>query len=107
MAPNSATFSSRAPLVGAESSPGPSYSISEYKSALAYHRDLVKHHRRGLGPQQQYKQPMLTSQEVGWESGLVPPEAEHTRFFGHTADLSQLLTSPANEHFGASSKIGF
>jgi len=39
----------------------------EYGSALVLRNDRVKHTRNVLDPQQQFRKPMTTSQEVGWE----------------------------------------
>jgi len=60
---------------GAAESDGKSFVLpmTEYKSAGLFHEDLIRHHRRRAGPQQCYKQPMLSSHEVGWESGLLAP----------------------------------
>ena len=62
--------------------------VTEYISNQSLRNDVTKHHRRKTGPQQQYKQPMLSSHVVGWEAGLVQPIGE-TRYRHRTSDLSQ------------------
>lgn len=42
---------------------------TEYGSNLVLRNDRVKHTRNVLNPQQQFRKPMTTSQEVGWELG--------------------------------------
>lgn len=48
----------------------------EYGSNLVLRNDLTKHTRKVLDPQQQFRKPMTTSQEVGWEllTAVGPPE---------------------------------
>jgi hypothetical protein len=48
----------------------------EYGSNLVMRNDLTKHTRKVLDPQQQFRKPMTTSQEVGWEllTAVGPPE---------------------------------
>tara|TARA_B100000795_G_scaffold104581_1_gene77168 strand:- start:4990 stop:5622 length:633 start_codon:yes stop_codon:yes gene_type:complete len=45
----------------------------EYNSNALMCNDKIKHTRRVLGPQQQFRKPMTTSQEVGWELGATVP----------------------------------
>ena len=61
--------------------------VTEYVSASVLRTDVTKHHRRKTGPQQQYKQPMLTSQVIGWTEGMMPPRGE-TRHLHRNAVLS-------------------
>lgn len=63
--------------------------LTEYRSSQEFHDDLVRHTRRKAGPQQQYKQPMLSSQEIGWLEGLTQPVGG-ARFGHRTAALSHL-----------------
>lgn len=73
--------------------------MTEYKSAGLFHADLIRHHRRRTGPQQQYKQPMLESHVVGWEEGLLKPIGE-TRFRHRTTDLSNFAAASAKQARG-------
>jgi len=75
--------------------------MTEYKSAAQFHKDLVKHTRRRTGPQQQYKQPMLSSQVVGWTEGLMVPVGE-TRFRHRSTDLSQFAAASGRVDRGQS-----
>ena len=45
----------------------------EYNSNAVLRNDMVKHTRKVLGPQQQFRKPLTTSQEVGWELGNRVP----------------------------------
>ena len=47
----------------------------EYNSNALLVNDRIKHHRKVLAPQQQFRKPMTTSQEVGWELGAQIPGA--------------------------------
>ena len=49
----------------------------EYGSNFVLRNDKVKHTRNVLDPQQQFRKPMTTSQEVGWEllTDVGPPMA--------------------------------
>mmetsp|Transcript_12755 Transcript_12755/g.34129 ORF Transcript_12755/g.34129 Transcript_12755/m.34129 type:complete len:210 (+) Transcript_12755:66-695(+) len=75
--------------------------ITEYKSSGLFHDDLVKHRRRKTGPQQQFKQPILASHEVGWNEGLLAPVGD-TRFRRRTTDLSQFAAATLNASYGKS-----
>jgi hypothetical protein len=46
---------------------------TEYISHELYRTDMERHVRRVLAPQQQFRCPQTTAQEVGWEVGLNPP----------------------------------
>lgn len=51
----------------------------EYGSAAVLRSDKTKHTRCVLHPQQKYRKPMATSQEVGWELyTAIEPESEPT-----------------------------
>ncbi len=45
----------------------------EYNSNALLCLDKIKHTRKVLGPQQQFRKPLTTSQEVGWELGATVP----------------------------------
>ena len=45
----------------------------EYNSNAVLRNDMTKHTRKVLGPQQQFRKPLTTSQEVGWELGARVP----------------------------------
>jgi len=77
--------------------------MTEYASARLFHEDLVRHHRRKTGPQQQYKQPMCSSHEVGWLEGLVPPVGE-TCNRHRSSDLSQYATASERARRGHSAQ---
>jgi hypothetical protein len=46
---------------------------TEYISNELLRTDMQRHVRRMLAPQQQFRCPQTTAQEVGWEVGLSPP----------------------------------
>jgi len=48
----------------------------EYKSNALLRNDKVKHTRNKLDPQQQFRKPMTTSQEVGWELLCNPDDPD-------------------------------
>ena len=45
----------------------------EYNSNAVLRNDMLKHTRKVLGPQQQFRNPLTTAQEVGWELGARVP----------------------------------
>ena len=45
----------------------------EYNSNFIMRNDMSKHTRQVLGPNQRYRKPLTTSQEVGWELGNGVP----------------------------------
>lgn len=77
--------------------------LTEYKSSQLLHDDLTRHHRRKAGPQQQFKQPMVSSHEVGWLEGLMPPVGE-TRYRHRSSDLSQFASASARASRGQSAQ---
>lgn len=66
----------------------------EYNSNALLCNDKVKHTRRVLGPQQQFRKPMTTSQEVGWELGAtVPSDTRFTEVGKHPFHLRTSATT--------------
>jgi hypothetical protein len=78
--------------------------VTEYISASMLRTDMTKHRRRKAGPQQQYKQPMLTSQVLGWTEGMMPPVGE-TRHLHRSAVLSSYAVAMDRVKLGKSSVL--
>jgi len=77
----------------------------EYGSNLVLRNDRVKHTRNVLNPQQQFRKPMTTSQEVGWEL-LTPvgpqPEPEGHPFHLRTSSTTQFADAMEKQTWGRS-----
>ena len=57
----------------------------EYNSSSLLREDMQRHTRRVLSPQQQFRTPQTTSQEVGWEVGIQPPAEQGNPFHIRTS----------------------
>lgn len=75
---------------------------SEYTSAGLLKTDKERHVRRVLGPQQQFRTPQTTSQEVGWEVGLNPPPQEGHPFHLRTSATTQYMDAEIKTAWGRS-----
>ena len=77
----------------------------EYGSAAVLRSDKTKHTRCVLHPQQRYRKPMATSQEVGWElyTSITPPmEPEGTPFRLRTSATTQFADAMEKQTWGRS-----
>lgn len=77
----------------------------EYGSNLVLRNDRVKHTRNVLHPQQQFRKPMTTSQEVGWEllTAIGPDEKpEGHPFHLRTSATTQFADAMEKQTWGRS-----
>jgi len=77
----------------------------EYGSNLVLRNDKVKHTRNVLHPQQQFRKPMTTSQEVGWElyTEIAPqPAKEGNPFHLRTSATTQFADAMEKQTWGRS-----
>jgi len=77
----------------------------EYGSNLVMRNDRVKHTRNVLHPQQQFRKPMTTSQEVGWElltQVAEQPAPEGTPFHLRTSATTQFADAMEKQTWGRS-----
>ena len=77
----------------------------EYGSNLVLRNDRVKHTRNVLNPQQQFRKPMTTSQEVGWQlltdiGEAKPPEGRP--FHLKTSATTQFADAMEKQTWGRS-----
>lgn len=75
----------------------------EYGSASVLRNDKVKHTRCQLHPQQQFRKPMTTAQEVGWDllNGVELPPAG-TPFHLRTSATTQFADAMEKQTWGRS-----
>ena len=76
----------------------------EYRSAAALRSDKAKHTRCIQHPQQQFREPMTTSQEVGWElySGALDEEPVGRPFALRTSATTQFADAMEKQTWGRS-----
>ena len=77
----------------------------EYNSNALLVNDRIKHHRKMLAPQQQFRKPMTTSQEVGWElltQVAEQPAPEGTPFHLRTSATTQFADAMEKQTWGRS-----
>merc|ERR1719217_3232 len=77
----------------------------EYGSNMVLRNDRVKHTRNVLNPQQQFRKPMTTSQEVGWEllTSVKPEEhPEKHPFHLRTSATTQFADAMEKQTWGRS-----
>ena len=77
----------------------------EYGSNMVLRNDRVKHTRNVLNPQQQFRKPMTTSQEVGWEllTSVKPEEhPEKHPFHLRTSATTQFQDAQEKHTWGRS-----
>jgi len=75
---------------------------SEYLSNELLRTDMDRHVRRVLGPQQQFRAPQTTAQEVGWEVGLSPLAPISKPFHIRTSATTQYLDAVEKSAWGRS-----
>jgi hypothetical protein len=73
----------------------------EYGSNLVLRNDRVKHTRNVQDPQQQFRKPMTTSQEVGWEVGKTMAVESHP-FHLRTSATTQFADAMEKQTWGRS-----
>jgi hypothetical protein len=76
----------------------------EYNSNGVLRTDMLKHTRRVLDPQQQFRKPLTTSQEVGWEllTGTTVPEVGKHPFHLRTSATTQFQDATEKHAWGRS-----
>lgn len=77
----------------------------EYGSNNVMRNDLAKHTRKVLDPQQQFRKPMTTSQEVGWEllTEVVPGDGPSKHpFHLRTSATTQFADAMEKQTWGRS-----
>ena len=76
----------------------------EYNSNFVLRNDKVKHTRNVLNPQQQFRKPMTTSQEVGWEleTALTAEEPGRHPFHLRTSATTQFADAMEKMTWGRS-----
>ena len=91
-------------VVGAADFAEPSAPL-EYGSNFVMRNDRVKHTRNVLNPQQQFRKPMTTSQEVGWEllTEIAPPaDPQKHPFHLRTSATTQFADAMEKQTWGRS-----
>ena len=72
----------------------------EYNSNSVYRNDLTKHTRKMLDPQQQFRKPLTTSQEVGWD--LTKDQMPGHPFHLKTSATTQFADAAEKQAWGRS-----
>jgi len=72
----------------------------EYNSNGVLRNDMVKHTRKILDPQQQFRKPLLTSQEVGWD--LTKDSQPGRPFHLRTSATTQFADASEKQAWGRS-----
>ncbi|KAL1528364.1 hypothetical protein AB1Y20_009717 [Prymnesium parvum] len=72
----------------------------EYNSNSVFRNDLNKHTRKMLDPQQQFRKPLLTSQEVGW--AVKQTAASGRPFHLRTSATTQFADAAEKQAWGRS-----
>mmetsp|Transcript_25513 Transcript_25513/g.58073 ORF Transcript_25513/g.58073 Transcript_25513/m.58073 type:complete len:219 (-) Transcript_25513:571-1227(-) len=72
----------------------------EYNSNMVLRTDKVKHTRKMLDPQQQFRKPLTTAQEVGWE--LTKDSAPGRPFHLRTSATTQFADASEKQAWGRS-----
>ena len=75
---------------------------TEYVSHDLLRTDMERHVRKVLNPQQQFRAPQTTSQEVGWEVGLNPPAPIGKPFHLRTSATTQFMDAAEKNAWGRS-----
>jgi len=72
----------------------------EYNSNNVLRTDMIKHTRKMLDPQQQFRKPLLTSQEIGWD--LTKDSNPGRPFHLRTSATTQFADAAEKQAWGRS-----